>query len=149
MTLLLQSHLPTITTKLYSESIISSDALLEAVNENHIASVRTVSLLSVVEDKIRAEPHVFTKFVKILESEPTLRSQANELVKKYRHGMYIRDFTFLNSLILMQGQIKKPREGGIVTVNNFCIFMPSRSARGVDLRACPLEISKARGSSEF
>ena len=90
MTLLLQSHLPTITTKLYSKSIISSDALLEAINENHIASVRTASLLSVVEDKIRAEPHVFTKFVKILESEPTLRSQANGLVKKYRHGMYIR-----------------------------------------------------------
>ena len=87
LTLLLQSNLPTITTRLYSKSIISSDALLEAVNENHIASVRTVSLLSVVEDKIRAEPHMFTEFVKILESEPTLRSQANELVKKYRHGM--------------------------------------------------------------
>ena len=91
------------TTKLYSKSIISSDALLEAVNENHIASVRTVSLLSVVEDKIRTEPHVFTEFVKILESEPTLRSQANELVKKYRHGMYNRKLTFLSSLILFSG----------------------------------------------
>ena len=90
LTLLLQSHLPTITTKLYSKSIISSDALLEAVNENHIATVRTVSLLSVVEDKIRAEPHVFIEFVKMLELEPTLRPQANELVKKYRHGMYVR-----------------------------------------------------------
>ena len=58
------------------------------MNQVHIASVRTVSLLSVVEDKIRAEPHMFTEFVKILESEPTLRSQANELVKLYRHGMY-------------------------------------------------------------
>ena len=48
-----------------------------------------MSLLNVVEDKIRAEPHVFTEFVKILESEPTLRSQANELVKKYRHGMLV------------------------------------------------------------
>ena len=88
LTLLLQSQLPTITTKLYSKSIISSDALLEAINENHVASVRTVSLLSVIEDKIRAESHVFTEFVKILESEPTLRSQANEIVKKYCHGTY-------------------------------------------------------------
>ena len=31
---------------------------------------------------------MFTEFVKILESEPTLRSQANELVKKYTHGTY-------------------------------------------------------------
>ena len=89
LTLLLQSNLPTITTKLYSKSIISSDALLEALNENHIASVRTVSLLSVVENKIRAEPHVFTEFVKILESEPTLRSQARGMVKKYHDGMSI------------------------------------------------------------
>ena len=44
-----------------------------------------MALLSVVEDKIRAEPHVFTEFVKILESEPTLRIQARELVKKYHH----------------------------------------------------------------
>ena len=53
------------------------------MNQVHIASVRTVSLLSVVEDKIRAEPHVFTEFVKMLELEPTLRSQAKELVEKY------------------------------------------------------------------
>ena len=45
-----------------------------------------MSLLSVVEDKIRAESHVFTEFVKILESEPTLRSQAKELVEKYLNG---------------------------------------------------------------
>ena len=53
------------------------------MNQVHIASVRTVSLLSVVEDKIRAEPRVFTEFVKILESEPTLRSQAKQLVENY------------------------------------------------------------------
>ena len=45
-----------------------------------------MSLLSVVEDKIRAEPHVFTELVKILESEPTLRSQAKELVEQYLKG---------------------------------------------------------------
>ena len=69
--------------KLYTKSIISAAALAESMNQVHIASVRTVSLLSVVEDKIRAEPHVFTEFVKILESEPTLRSQAKELVSMY------------------------------------------------------------------
>ena len=72
--------------KLYTKSIISAVALAEAMNQVHIASVRTVSLLSVVEDKIRAEPHVFTEFVKILESEPTLGSQAKELVAQYLKG---------------------------------------------------------------
>ena len=86
---LLQSDLSNIANKLYSKSIIAKAALEEAMNHNHIASVRTVSLLSVVEDKIRAEPHVFTEFVKILKSEPTLRSQANELVKQYHHGTYV------------------------------------------------------------
>ena len=83
---LLQSDLSNIANKLYSKSIIAKAALEEAMNHNHIASDRTVSLLSVVEDKIRAEPHVFTEFINILESEPTLRSQANKLVKQYHHG---------------------------------------------------------------
>ena len=81
--LVLQHDLPSVADKLYSKHIISAATLAEAMNQFHIASVRTVSLLSVVEDKIRAEPHVFTEFVKILESEPTLRSQAKELVTKY------------------------------------------------------------------
>ena len=62
---LLQSDLSNIANKLYSKSIISAAALAEAMNRVHIASVRTVSLLSVVEDKIRAEPHVFTEFVRL------------------------------------------------------------------------------------
>ena len=65
----------------------SAAALAEAMNQVHIASVRTVSLLSVVEDKIRAEPCVFTELVQILESEPSLRSQADVLVKIYTCGM--------------------------------------------------------------
>ena len=83
LTLLLQSNLLTITTKLYGKSIISSNARQEALNPNHTENVRTVSLLSVVENQITAEPHVFTELVKILESEPTLRSQAKGLVEKY------------------------------------------------------------------
>ena len=58
-------------------------AYAEAMDQVEIASVRAESLLSVVEDKIRAEPHVFIEFVKILESEPSLRSQAKQLVEKY------------------------------------------------------------------
>ena len=88
LTDLLQHDLPNIASKLYTKSIISAAALAESMNQVHIASVRTVSLLSVVEDKIRAEPHMFTKFVEILESEPTLRSQAKELVEKYLKGKY-------------------------------------------------------------
>ena len=82
----LQHDLPNIASKLYTESIISAATLAEAMNQVNIASVRTVSLLSVVEDKIRAEPHVFIKFVEILETEPVLRSQAKDLVKKYHCG---------------------------------------------------------------
>ena len=81
---LLQSDLSNIANKLYSKSIIPAVSFEEAINQVHPPSVRTVSLLSVVEDKIRAEPNVFTEFVKILESEPTLRSQAKELVNEYR-----------------------------------------------------------------
>ena len=107
LTDLLQHNLPNIASKLYTKSIISATALAEAMNQVHVANVRTVSLLSVVEDKIRAEPHVFTEFVKILESEPTLRLQANELVKKYRHGMY-RDFTF----VIFRGRSRNQEKGG-------------------------------------
>ena len=78
----LQYHLPDVASKLYTKSIISAAVLAEAMNQVHMASVRTVSLLSVVEDKIRAKPHVFTEFVRILESEPTLRSLAKELYDK-------------------------------------------------------------------
>ena len=86
--------MPNIASKLYTKSIISQDALAEAMNQTHVASVRTVSLLSVVEAKIKAEPQTFTELVKILESEPTLKSQAEELVKNYLHGMAIRMLHF-------------------------------------------------------
>ena len=89
LTLLLQSNLPTITTKLYCKSIISPNAMQEALNPNHTEDVRAVSLLSVVENRIKAEPHVFTEFVKILESEPTLRSQAEGLVANYLKKWYV------------------------------------------------------------
>ena len=81
--LVLQHDLPSVADKLYSKHIISRRTLTKAMNQVHEPIDRTVSLLSVVEDKIRAEPPVFTELVKILESEPTLRSQAKELVTKY------------------------------------------------------------------
>ena len=84
--LVLQHDLPSVADMLYTKAIISRRTQTKVINRVHEPIDRTLSLLSVVEDKIRAEPHVFTEFVKILESEPTLRSQANELVKLYRHG---------------------------------------------------------------
>ena len=86
---LLQHNLSHIASKLYTKSIISVATLAEAINQVHTAIVRTVSLLSVVEDKIRAEPHVFTEFVNILESEPTLRSIARSLVREYLQGIQL------------------------------------------------------------
>ena len=93
---LLQSDLPNIANMLYSKSIISSAALTKAMNQVHEPIDRTVSLLSSIEEKIRAEPHVFTEFVRILESEPTLRSQAKELVEKYLKGIEPRACTCVN-----------------------------------------------------
>ena len=84
----LQLHLSNIAIKLYRESVISAAALADAMNQRSVAGVRTESLLSVIEDKIRAEPRVFTEFVKIIESEPTLRYIANELVEEYLKGMH-------------------------------------------------------------
>ena len=81
--LLLQSNLPNIASKLYTKSIISAAAQEEALNLTQVASARTVSLLSVVEAKIKAEPYSFVELVKILESEPTLTSQAADMCKHY------------------------------------------------------------------
>ena len=81
--LVLQHDLSSVADKLYTKSIISRHTLTKATNQFFEPIDRTASLLNEVEDKITAEPHVFTEFVKILDSEPTLRSQAKELVEKY------------------------------------------------------------------
>ena len=87
LTQLLKHDLPNIAGKLYSKSIITAAVLQNALNQSNGASVRTMSLLSAVEDGIRSEAHMFAEFIKILESEPTLRSQAKALVEKYCQGM--------------------------------------------------------------
>lgn len=83
---LLSSSIITIASSLYSKYVINGDVFAEARNPMHIAKNRTVSLLSVVEDKIRTEPNMFRVFVEVLESEPTLVTQANELVRNYLKG---------------------------------------------------------------
>ena len=90
LTDLLQHNLPNIASKLYTKSVISAAALAEATNQVQTTHDRTVSLLSVVEAKIRAEPHVFAKFVKILESEPSMRSLAKMLVGKGLYYIYLQ-----------------------------------------------------------
>ena len=57
------------------------------MNQAQIPSVRTIDLLNAVEDRIKVEPWVFTEFVEILESEPSWRSLASELVRSYLNGM--------------------------------------------------------------
>ena len=83
LTLLVKSSVLSVASKLYSKSLISSDALEQAANHTHTPTDRTVSLLSAVEAKIAAEPNVFAEFVSILQSEPTLQSQANKLKEQY------------------------------------------------------------------
>ena len=79
----LQHNLSSVANKLYTKSIISRRALTTTTNQVLDLVDKTVSLLNEVEDRITAEPHVFTEFVRILDSEPTLRLQAKELVEKY------------------------------------------------------------------
>ena len=57
------------------------------MNQAQIPSVRTIDLLNAVEDKIKNEPWAFSEFVKILESEPSLKSLASELVRSYLKGI--------------------------------------------------------------
>ena len=85
----LRSNLPNIASKLHNNSVIDEDDLAEAMIPYIIASNRTLKLLSTVKDRIRAEPHMFTEFVKILEAEPTLRFQARKLVEKYLEGIQL------------------------------------------------------------
>ena len=83
----LKNDLPNIANELYSKSIISADDLKDAMDDERDASVRTVTLLTVLETKIKAKQFVFIEVVKILEREPSFKSQASNLVKNYRHGM--------------------------------------------------------------
>ena len=81
--LVFRNDLPNIAHKLYVKSIISEIALEEATNLFHIPTVRALNLLSVIQDRIRTEAHVFTEFVNILELEQHLRFQAQKLVARY------------------------------------------------------------------
>ena len=87
--ILVQNDIFNIASKLYSKYIISPDVRAEAMNLQHIASIRAGNLLSVVEGSIRADhkSQVFPKFVKVLESESHMRSQAEKLVESYLQGM--------------------------------------------------------------
>ena len=84
---LVQHDITNIVSKLYSRSIISGGAQREAMNKMHSASDRTVDLLSVVIAAVGQKPHLFTEFVRILESEQCLKSLAEKLVEEYRKGI--------------------------------------------------------------
>lgn len=73
---------------LQAKSIISQDNQQEAMKEAGIPKTRTLSLLNVVLDKIRFEPHVFMGFVKTLELIPSLQTQASKLVQSYQGMCY-------------------------------------------------------------
>ena len=80
---LLQTDLENIATKLCNKSIIPDSAREEAVHVLPVPSVRTISLLSVLEGEIKVKPQNFVEFVKVLESERTLSYLAQKLVTRY------------------------------------------------------------------
>ena len=69
------SNLPRIAKKLYKMSIISNEALDEALNSKNTRTFRTLSLLNVVDNKIRVDPHTYDEFMRTLDSELTLRKE--------------------------------------------------------------------------
>ena len=87
LTLQLKHSLTEIASKLYAKAVITPASLERVVNQAQIPSVKTIVLLNAVEDRIKVEPWVFTEFVEILDSEPSLRSLASELVRSYLKGM--------------------------------------------------------------
>ena len=55
----------------------------KACKDNLDSNERGVALLDSVQSKLEGKPSDYSKFVAILESEPYLRSQAEQLVKSY------------------------------------------------------------------
>ena len=80
---LIQGNITDVANQLYSKSIISQEALAEALNQNHTALFRTVALLNVVENRIRAQPHAFSEFVEILGSDSSLDVVVSDLIASY------------------------------------------------------------------
>ena len=89
--LVVQNDLTSVASKLCSKFIITPAVRKNAMNQLYLDSDRAVSLLGVIEDKIRVEPLVFPEFIKILESAEVLaaRSMANKLVHIYCQGTYV------------------------------------------------------------
>jgi hypothetical protein len=63
--------------------MISQDVCEKACNPCLGSNERGRALLDCIEAGVRALPSGFTKFVRILEADPFLESQAEELVKCY------------------------------------------------------------------
>jgi len=72
--------------RLYSKEVISSMVRDETFALSLSYRERTSILLSAVEQRIKYEPKSFHQFVHALEVDPTLKSVASILVKKY--GMF-------------------------------------------------------------
>ena len=89
LTSLLQSNLSSISTSLFAKSIISEAEQLAAIEETGTSKTKTVKLLTVVLNKIKFEPQVFVGVVKILESELSFRTQADELVCCYQSKYHL------------------------------------------------------------
>ena len=81
---LLQSNLTTISSRLLSKCIISQEQQQEALNSSIIPMRGAVNLLNVVQCRIQHEPRVFMKFVRILESLPSLQHLARSLNQSYQ-----------------------------------------------------------------
>ena len=76
--------LPSLTNSLHAHFMISRDAREKIINEYVPVSKRSGDLLDCVEERIKAVPLDFVKFVHLLEeSDPYLEPLVNQLVHSY------------------------------------------------------------------
>lgn len=75
--------------RLYSMNLITSEVRDETFALSLSHQERTSVLLGAVEQRIKYTPESFHQFVHALEVDPTLKSDASNLVRKYRvYGMF-------------------------------------------------------------
>ena len=136
LTDVIQNDLAAVATKLYAKGLISQNTHENAMNQHQILRDRTVSLLSAVHDKIRAEPQVFTEFVKILESESTLKPVAKTLAENYQsdgkwesicmdisHGVCMMTMCIQKDSIRTWTRLNKLLEATVVTIRCLVFLM--------------------------
>ena len=80
---LARNCLPSLTNSLQGQSLISQEVFEKASNKYVEESRRCLDLLNSIEERIKAVPSDFIKFVRVLEADTYLEPLATQLVHSY------------------------------------------------------------------